>query len=277
MATIISRKLSFQNFLYVTLLISAVFFASLIPSAEASSHYQGHSHLHRHADSEKTVERRLDSNATGSLADAEAIIAQAMIAVAAANKLRLDNPQRNHYVFRTASEILSSLGAAPPLDYGQNGIVSAKRHLHHRSANVSSVSASASSSNSSHAYTISAELAEAARIVAESKPPTGSTANLTISTMPLPGTNDTNVMKQALIHPDGLHGWAPGVLPSVIDSNNVSNGAVEKRASSTYWLANMQQNGQSPFAPVGYKVWRDVRDYGAAGMLRYSVFTRVED
>ena len=277
MATIISGKLSFQNFLYVTLLISTIFLASLIPSAEASSHYQGHSHLHRHADSEKTVERRLDSNATGSLADAEAILAQAMVAVAAANKLRLENPQRNQYVFRTAPEILSSLGVAPPLDYGQNGTVSAKRHLHHRSANVSSVSASVSSSNSSYAYTISAELAEAARIVAESKPPTESTVNLTISTMPLPGTNDTNVMKQALIHPDGLHGWAPGVLPSVIDSNNVSNGVVEKRASSTYWLANMQQNGQSPFAPAGYKVWRNVKDHGAAGMLRYSVSTRVED
>ncbi|CAG8040084.1 unnamed protein product [Penicillium olsonii] len=30
-------------------------------------------------------------------------------------------------------------------------------------------------------------------------------------------------------------------------------------------MASMEQNGLSPFAPSGYKVWRNVRDYGAVG------------
>ena len=195
-----------------------------------------------------------------------------MKALVTANKLRLNNPQRNKYAFGSASEILVGLKLAPPLDYGQNGTalnssLSARRHLHHRSTNNSSIAANASGSNGSFAYTIPTELADAARIVAESKSPVPSIANLTISSMPLPGTNDTNAMKQALIHPDGLHGWAPGVLPSIVSAQNATDDAIEKRASSTFWLANIQQNGQSPFAPAGYKVWRNVMDYGATGVM----------
>ncbi|KAH8895965.1 pectin lyase-like protein [Thozetella sp. PMI_491] len=37
------------------------------------------------------------------------------------------------------------------------------------------------------------------------------------------------------------------------------------RQQSTWWLEGMTQNGLSPFAPSGYKVWRNVKDYGAKG------------
>jgi hypothetical protein len=30
-------------------------------------------------------------------------------------------------------------------------------------------------------------------------------------------------------------------------------------------MANMQQLGSSPFAPSGYQVWRNVKDFGAKG------------
>jgi hypothetical protein len=68
-----------------------------------------------------------------------------------------------------------------------------------------------------------------------------------------------------------LHGWAPGVLPSIASSQNETDDAIGKRASSTFWLANIEQNGQSPFAPVGYKVWRNVLDYGATGVMGPSI------
>ncbi|KAF7872922.1 uncharacterized protein EAF02_008993 [Botrytis sinoallii] len=38
-----------------------------------------------------------------------------------------------------------------------------------------------------------------------------------------------------------------------------------KRESSTFWMRSIEQNGQSPFAPTGYQVWRNGMDYGAAG------------
>lgn len=45
--------------------------------------------------------------------------------------------------------------------------------------------------------------------------------------------------------------------------------AVEKRASS-YWYENIAHQGIAPFAPSGYSVYRNVKDYGAKG--NYNLF-----
>ena len=37
------------------------------------------------------------------------------------------------------------------------------------------------------------------------------------------------------------------------------------KEESRYWMAEMAQVGASPYAPDGYKVWRNVKDYGAVG------------
>lgn len=66
-----------------------------------------------------------------------------------------------------------------------------KRNLHFREATSSYIATNASRS---FAYSIPAEVAKAARIVAESEPLSPSIANFTISSAPLPGTNDTNAM-----------------------------------------------------------------------------------
>lgn len=42
--------------------------------------------------------------------------------------------------------------------------------------------------------------------------------------------------------------------------------SVEKRASS-YWYENIAHQGIAPFAPSGYTVFRNVKDYGAKGNL----------
>lgn len=44
-----------------------------------------------------------------------------------------------------------------------------------------------------------------------------------------------------------------------------SDSPLEARQSGSWWLEAMVQNGESPFAPSGYKVWRNVKDYGARG------------
>ena len=41
---------------------------------------------------------------------------------------------------------------------------------------------------------------------------------------------------------------------------------VTKRASS-YWYENIAHQGIAPFAPSGYQVYRNVKDFGAVGML----------
>lgn len=42
--------------------------------------------------------------------------------------------------------------------------------------------------------------------------------------------------------------------------------SMEKRAS-TYWYENIAHQGVAPFAPSGYTVYRNVKDFGAKGTL----------
>lgn len=57
---------------------------------------------------------------------------------------------------------------------------------------------------------------------------------------------------------------AEHIAAAELEGNN-STVPLEKRQTSSYWMANMVQNGISPYAPPGYQVWRNVRDYGAVG------------
>jgi glucan 1,3-beta-glucosidase len=44
--------------------------------------------------------------------------------------------------------------------------------------------------------------------------------------------------------------------------------SVEKRAS-TYWYENIAHQGVAPFAPSGYTVYRNVKDFGAKGTFLF--------
>jgi glucan 1,3-beta-glucosidase len=50
----------------------------------------------------------------------------------------------------------------------------------------------------------------------------------------------------------------------VIVPNVGTESFVEKRAS-TYWYENIAHQGVAPFAPSGYTVYRNVKDFGAKG------------
>ncbi|KAI3194501.1 CAZyme family GH55 [Penicillium roqueforti] len=52
---------------------------------------------------------------------------------------------------------------------------------------------------------------------------------------------------------------------SVPSGNSIPEEGLGKRASSSWWMATMVQRGANPYAPSGYKVWRNVKDYGAKG------------
>ncbi|KAL2165639.1 hypothetical protein VTG60DRAFT_4072 [Thermothelomyces hinnuleus] len=55
------------------------------------------------------------------------------------------------------------------------------------------------------------------------------------------------------------------VAQSLASGDKTTATVLDKRQSSSYWMADMVQNGASPFAPPGYKVWRNVKDFGAVG------------
>lgn len=44
-----------------------------------------------------------------------------------------------------------------------------------------------------------------------------------------------------------------------------SSSLIERQTSSSYWYENIQHQGVSAFGPSGYRVYRNVRDYGATG------------
>lgn len=243
-------------------------------SSHAHQHVHPRAHSHNsHGDNLRRGVAREPVNAPApskpdsstSLQEAKDTVNRALKALAIANKLRLDHPQYNKYEFRNASEIAHGFKIAPPLSYGlsnnSSNAPSSKRLSRSLPANTSTTA----TSNASYAYSIPNELANAARIVAEAEAVGNSGLNLAVQSSPLPGTNDTNSMAQALLQPDGLHGYVPNVTVATIVSKNAPDATLSKRDTSTFWMENMKHNEVSPFAPPGYKVWRNVKDYGATG------------
>ncbi|KAF7946088.1 uncharacterized protein EAE97_005126 [Botrytis byssoidea] len=252
-----ARGFEMQSFLFIISLVLITINITGVHSATALSQDKPLSHSHHERYHLKNIDRNNNINEATGLASAETILFEGMKSIVVANRLRLQNPQKNRYKFRNASKILSNLKKSPPLAYGHDTASS-----NNGSSSYHNV---ADPPNRSHSYTIPKELVAAARIMAESNPLLLSTSELPTSLMSISGTNDTNVMTQALKHPDGLHGWAPSILPSLYNARKATQHTNIKRESSTFWMGIIKQNGQSPFAPIGYKVWRSVMEYGAAG------------
>ncbi|KAK6343403.1 hypothetical protein TWF730_010992 [Orbilia blumenaviensis] len=65
-----------------------------------------------------------------------------------------------------------------------------------------------------------------------------------------------------------LDSLSPGIEPvdehSTLPTDGTEEGHLERRATTSYWLANVPQ-GNMPLAPSGYKFFRNVQDYGAKG------------
>ncbi|KAL6857697.1 hypothetical protein ACO1O0_005139 [Amphichorda felina] len=66
-------------------------------------------------------------------------------------------------------------------------------------------------------------------------------------------TNDTNTPEPLQAPYGKLREWA------------LNDQAVLEGRDSGYWMVDMAKCGSSPYAKSGYKVWRNVKDYGAVG------------
>ncbi|KAL4769861.1 pectate lyase superfamily protein-domain-containing protein [Aspergillus nidulans var. acristatus] len=82
-------------------------------------------------------------------------------------------------------------------------------------------------------------------------------------------TNDANVPPQRLRQADGLTGsvdsWEDRAVSSINESSAETTETKAKRETNTYGMTTIEQRGQSPFAPKGYKAWRNAMDYGSKG------------
>jgi hypothetical protein len=205
----------------------------------SASHNHGHGHNHGH---------HRGNRANGTLSDAEAILKSAHQAMAVMNKGRVSNPQYNTYELQPDPES-TEFELAQVLDY-RNGSSIDTTKLRRRQDNGTAAQAA------QFTYSIPAELAEAARIVAEANPE------------PLPGdygidiaaeigqyrprtNNDTNTPRQKYRKPNGLDTTVPANLTV---QEPEPGKLLNKRAVTDFWMTTMEQRGASPFAPDSYKV-----------------------
>lgn len=202
--------------------------------------HHGHAHLHDHSDTKQLDARNSSLSGNSSFSNAEALVKQALLVAAARNAARSKNPKFNNPELDLEA---TTPNLADPLLYsGGNGTLESKRD------NFESKNASDSNS-ASDGYSIPSELAEAARIVAE-------------STSQVPEGNHEQVAKELLAkyEVDGNdintppHYKTPEGLLSKFGSDIAANGSTIDKRASGYWMLDMPQLGLSPFAPAGYKV-----------------------
>lgn len=56
-----------------------------------------------------------------------------------------------------------------------------------------------------------------------------------------------------------------GHLNPHVKGGNVTARDLEERQGTAYWLESIAHQGRSAFGPAGYKIFRNVKDYGAKG------------
>ncbi|PNP58788.1 hypothetical protein FNYG_15021 [Fusarium nygamai] len=166
--------------------------------------------------------------------------------MAHANRAIIANPRPNRLEVLNSTEIRKTERAPPPLDY---------RNVTSKSLNARD---SGNGTSKDLRYSVPEELIKAARLLSENWKP---------STNDLDGgyvaDYDSGLIKPVLEPPSAFRYSEnyTDVPEYVVDK--VKN--LYKRASSDWWMATISQRGSSPFAPSGYQVWRDVKDFGAKG------------
>lgn len=214
-----SRNLVMGMLVLVILLLASNFAEAA--GSHLHSHQQAHNHGHLHARNNKT-------------SFATALVEEALSALALVNKARIERPRFNKYEFNPGS---APPALAPALD--PSAIVSNSSSLRRRQLQGNSTDDVPVNN-----YSISPELAEAAKILAESTPqsPKGNHSDVARAMRKkyAHNTNDTNT-------PDA-HKTPEGRLSIYGD-----DASAQKRADE-WWMVAMGPSGASPFAPEGYKV-----------------------
>jgi hypothetical protein len=231
-----------------------------------------HDHLHRHygrheiAATDAAIPKSTPAANMNHLGDTAAVqkVSEALEALSVINKLRIDNINFNNYILDDTAKGSERREFAPPLDYSKDAVAKLSVSVANTSRSGSPTKRRdkiSTATKKSFAYTIPEDLAEAARVLAESSPPspsTGEEAALSAQVRAKYGTksNDTNRPPQRLQYANGLFEYVAdnGIEYQIAEGPHQAS--LQKRATSgsNYWLANLEQRGNSPFAPSGYKV-----------------------
>ncbi|KAH6696865.1 pectate lyase superfamily protein-domain-containing protein [Plectosphaerella plurivora] len=181
------------------------------------------------------------------------------------NKARVQRPVINQYKVADADELIAKATLAAPLELDET--VDDKPSTGNSSSLSRLAAVDDDDDTAASPYSIPQDLAKAAALMAEasSQVPEGNHEELAaaiIAKYRNPLVNDTNIppSKQRPLGRLGAYGIGEGFAE--LHSNSLRDTV----SSETYWMAQMEQLGSAPFAPdPDYKVWRNVKDYGATG------------
>lgn len=217
----------------------------------------------------------------------ESLVAAGQQAMAHANADILRNPRRNRYEILSGTQLEGSKKPAPELQLPESGLLTSTMQAR-QGENLKT-----NTSGSITGYTVPESLAQAARSLAQAPVPRTSSSSADVFGSIFEGlvlrfreqTNDTNAMPQML--QGGSNALMAGIitpghgyqLATTDQSQNDASiesplerrqaqGAAENTTSTSqsFWMEVVNQNGASPFAAAeDYKVFRNVKDYGAKG------------
>ncbi|RYP21256.1 hypothetical protein DL767_009308 [Monosporascus sp. MG133] len=233
-----------------SLVLTIFLFASHITQILGAYHHARHHHGH-HLPKQDYLHSNLQARNASNSSTAAALVEEALAALSLLNKARVQNPHFNKYEFQSG---IAPPNLAPALDASSlvNNGTALRRRQQQGNGTAEVVATS---------YSISPELAEAARIMAEATPQVSSGNHSEVAAAMRKKyahrTNDTNV-PPALKTPEGR-------LSVYGDGDEAISGGVTAKRAGEWWMVGMGPTGVSPFAPKGYKVWRNVKDYGARG------------
>ncbi|KAH7305819.1 pectate lyase superfamily protein-domain-containing protein, partial [Stachybotrys elegans] len=237
----------------------------------------GHSHRHdgsQHSHMHASHGRDNAADRDAALDEALRLIAKGQAAMARANEAIIANPRRNRLEVLNATELNRAQTPPPLLDYHSNATTLEARSENTRGSN---------GTEDDMRYTVPDELIEAARLVSQHWTPPNENEDVDYETaihglqtyFQIP-VNDTNMMPPMLQFGSGLVSRVEeppsafrygGNASDLVQSTPQDQDEVKlkKRASGDWWIATIRQRGSSPFAPSGYQVWRNVKDFGAKG------------
>lgn len=228
---------------------------------QASHHHHGHTHdkfhdIHKRESASPVSKPASEatskgSYATGGISDAADAVARALSVLQHRNQLRLENVQYNNYTLATPSESRSDPDSAP-LDYSESAVENSMK-----SGNQPARRSTDTKDN--YGYSIPSELRKAARILAESEPPSPSRGNHSAVAALMRekyGTEvkDTSIPPQTYRTYNGLSDIVMGNNSLSFVQDSRSDEELGKRASTEWWMATMTQRGANPYAPSGYQV-----------------------
>ncbi|KAH8698403.1 pectate lyase superfamily protein-domain-containing protein [Talaromyces proteolyticus] len=248
------KGLLMQNMAASTLFY-LLLFGYFLPTLASQHLHNNHQYLHH----------RSNDTAGHTTQSAQDTVEKALKALRIANQLRVQNVQFNKYEFENSTANQTQSVIIPLLDYADPVKNASLSKLHRRQATNETEGMGA---NPKYGYILSPELIEAAKEVAESVPPSNWDLNYAEVAEGMRAkygsrNNDTIAMTQSLVHTNGLSRYTEVDQP--VSLQQPMQEARVKRAGSSYWMAKIEQNGASPYAPADYKVWRNVMDYGAKG------------